>query len=146
MGDQVKRIPWDVQVQIFILRTNNKNKFINKQIILKKHCRQPARLFKARQCVQNKRRGRENSLLSSSSYLPFFILCSSFRAILHYLDAWNSQNHSQHDFTSHLQDFCSWFGQKIEPTTDRPVLLQLSSPAAVDIYYTVFTNTLSNPP
>ena len=64
-------------------------------------------------------RGRENSLLSSSCYLPLFILFSLFRAILHYLDALDRENHSQHDFTSYLQDCCSWFGQKIEPTTDR---------------------------
>ena len=36
--------------------------------------------------------------------------------------------------------------RKLNPRHDRPVLLHLSSPAAVDIYYTVFTNTLSNPP
>ena len=37
--------------------------------------------------------------------------------------------------------------RKLNPRqTDRPVLLHLSSPAAVDIYYTVFTNTLSNAP
>ena len=37
--------------------------------------------------------------------------------------------------------------RKLNPLqTDRPVLLHLSSLAAVDIYYTVFTNTLSNAP
>lgn len=62
------------------------------------------------------------------------------------MDAWNRQNHSKHGFTNYRQDCCSCFGQKIEPTTDKPVLLHLSSPTAVDIYYTVFTNTLSNSP
>ena len=61
------------------------------------------------------KRGRENSLLSSSCYLPLFILFSLFRAILHYLDAWNREITASTILLVIFKTFACGLARKLNP-------------------------------